>query len=82
MTAQTIAQGIGHRFLSAGDVTIPSADAYPRTLAEEGKVIASFLARRELVRQRLSQQFRLGKTMAETVGKRLCGHAYSAEDPL
>ncbi|WP_373322769.1 glycine--tRNA ligase subunit beta [Vogesella indigofera] len=44
----------GHRFLSAGDVTIPSADAYPRTLAEEGKVIASFLARRELVRQRLS----------------------------
>ncbi|WP_370687887.1 glycine--tRNA ligase subunit beta [Vogesella sp. AC12] len=44
----------GHRFLSAGEVTIPSADAYPRTLAEEGKVIASFLARRELVRQRLS----------------------------
>ncbi|WP_373321756.1 glycine--tRNA ligase subunit beta [Vogesella indigofera] len=44
----------GHRFLSAGDVSIPSADAYPRTLAEEGKVIASFLARRELVRQRLS----------------------------
>ncbi|WP_373322461.1 glycine--tRNA ligase subunit beta [Vogesella indigofera] len=44
----------GHRFLSAGEVSIPSADAYPRTLAEEGKVIASFLARRELVRQRLS----------------------------
>ncbi|MDC7696200.1 glycine--tRNA ligase subunit beta [Vogesella sp. LYT24W] len=44
----------GHRFLSTGEVSIPSADAYPRTLAEEGKVIASFLARRELVRQRLS----------------------------
>ncbi|GHD78126.1 glycine--tRNA ligase beta subunit [Vogesella fluminis] len=44
----------GHRFLSTGEVSIPSADAYPRTLAEEGKVIASFLARRELIRQRLS----------------------------
>lgn len=55
----------GHRFLSAGDVSIPSADAYPRTLAEEGKVIASFLARRELVRQRLSHAAaRLNATIA------------------
>ncbi|WP_373295285.1 glycine--tRNA ligase subunit beta [Vogesella alkaliphila] len=55
----------GHRFLSAGEVSIPSADAYPRTLAEEGKVIASFLARRELVRQRLSHAAaRLNATIA------------------
>ena len=36
----------GHRFLSRGDITITSADAYAPTLEAEGKVIPSFAARR------------------------------------
>ncbi len=55
----------GHRFLSAGDVTVANADAYARTLAEEGKVIASFTARRELIRHKLSEAAaRLNATIA------------------
>ena len=36
----------GHRFLSRGEVTIASADAYAPTLEAEGKVVPSFAARR------------------------------------
>lgn len=55
----------GHRFLSAGDVTVANADAYARTLAEEGKVIASFTARRELIRHKLTEAAtRLNATIA------------------
>jgi glycyl-tRNA synthetase beta chain len=36
----------GHRFLSLGERTIASADAYESTLEAEGKVIPSFAARR------------------------------------
>jgi glycyl-tRNA synthetase beta chain len=55
----------GHRFLSAGDVTVANADAYARTLAEEGKVIASFTARRELIRHKLAEAAaRLNATIA------------------
>lgn len=55
----------GHRFLSAGDVTVANADAYARTLAEEGKVVASFTARRELIRHKLAEAAaRLNATIA------------------
>ena len=55
----------GHRFLSAGDATVANADAYARTLAEEGKVIASFTARRELIRHKLAEAAaRLNATIA------------------
>ncbi len=36
----------GHRFLSRGEVTIATADAYAPTLEAEGKVVPSFAARR------------------------------------
>ncbi|RXZ45026.1 glycine--tRNA ligase subunit beta [Crenobacter cavernae] len=55
----------GHRFLSAGDVSIPDADSYARTLFEEGKVVASFDARSKLVRTRLEDHAKkLGATIA------------------
>lgn len=55
----------GHRFLSEGDVTIANADAYARTLAEQGKVIASFTARRELIGHKLAEAAaKLGATIA------------------
>ncbi|TCP15507.1 glycyl-tRNA synthetase beta chain [Crenobacter luteus] len=55
----------GHRFLSAGPVSIPDADAYARTLFEEGKVVASFEARAKLTRSRLEDHARkLGATIA------------------
>ncbi|HYD77348.1 glycine--tRNA ligase subunit beta [Ramlibacter sp.] len=42
----------GHRFESAGAVTVPDADSYARVLQEQGAVIASFEERRaEIARQ-------------------------------
>jgi glycyl-tRNA synthetase beta chain len=43
----------GHRFLSTGPVKIERADDYARVLFEQGKVVASFTARHELIRHRL-----------------------------
>jgi glycyl-tRNA synthetase beta chain len=43
----------GHRFLSSGAVKIEHAEDYARVLFEQGKVVASFDARRELIRHRL-----------------------------
>ncbi|MDR1310672.1 MAG: glycine--tRNA ligase subunit beta [Burkholderiaceae bacterium] len=40
----------GHRFLSRDDIVIPSADTYEITLETEGKVIASFPARKDRIR--------------------------------
>ncbi|MCD4499479.1 glycine--tRNA ligase subunit beta [Chromobacterium vaccinii] len=55
----------GHRFLSQGDVTIANADAYARAMHEQGKVIASFDARRELIRHKLAEAAaKLGATIA------------------
>jgi glycyl-tRNA synthetase beta chain len=45
----------GHRFLSSGDVMVEKADDYARVLFEQGKVLASFNARRELIRKRLAE---------------------------
>ncbi|MEO2215796.1 glycine--tRNA ligase subunit beta [Chromobacterium vaccinii] len=55
----------GHRFLSQGDVAIANADAYARAMHEQGKVIASFDARRELIRHKLAEAAaKLGATIA------------------
>nr|WP_199065343.1 glycine--tRNA ligase subunit beta [Chromobacterium sp. ASV5] len=55
----------GHRFLSQGDVVIAEADAYARALHDEGKVVASFEARRELIGHKLAEAAaRLGATIA------------------
>ncbi|WP_434628800.1 glycine--tRNA ligase subunit beta [Chromobacterium sp. CV08] len=55
----------GHRFLSQGEVVIAGADGYARAMHEEGKVIASFDARRELIRHKLAEAAaRLGATIA------------------
>ncbi|AXE36560.1 glycine--tRNA ligase subunit beta [Chromobacterium phragmitis] len=55
----------GHRFLSQGEVSIANADAYARAMHEQGKVIASFDARRELIRHKLAEAAaKLGATIA------------------
>lgn len=46
----------GHRFLSKGEISIPSAEQYARTLHDQGRVIASFEARRELIRHKLQER--------------------------
>ncbi|PSB91716.1 glycine--tRNA ligase subunit beta [Candidatus Pandoraea novymonadis] len=43
----------GHRFLSSGEVIIAHADDYADTLLTEGKIIANFMCRRELIRTQL-----------------------------
>lgn len=46
---------LGHRFLCSGPVSIPDADSYARVMFERGRVVASFVARRELIQQRLTE---------------------------
>jgi glycyl-tRNA synthetase beta chain len=43
----------GHRFMSVGVIDIPRADDYEAILEKEGRVIASFDKRREMIRQQL-----------------------------
>lgn len=43
----------GHRFLSAGSISIPHADHYASALAEQGKVIANVAERKEKIRSAL-----------------------------
>ncbi|MDR2690160.1 MAG: glycine--tRNA ligase subunit beta [Azoarcus sp.] len=43
----------GHRFMSAGDIELASADAYESTLRDAGKVIADFRARRDDIERQL-----------------------------
>ena len=43
----------GHRFLSPGRITLADADSYAATLAEQGKVIASFSERKQKIRKDL-----------------------------
>jgi glycyl-tRNA synthetase beta chain len=50
----------GHRFLGSGVVTIPRARDYAEVLAEQGKVIAGFGQRKELVRRGLSEACKAG----------------------
>jgi len=46
----------GHRFHSSDNIAINSADSYESQLEQEGKVIASFERRRELVEQGTKEQ--------------------------
>ncbi|NMM37094.1 MAG: glycine--tRNA ligase subunit beta [Glaciimonas sp.] len=47
------AQTLGHRFLTAGEISILSADSYAATLEAQGKVIADPAARKEKIRAAL-----------------------------
>jgi glycyl-tRNA synthetase beta chain len=46
---------LGHRFMSAGPITVTSADSYEAQLRDEGKVVASFAGRRRLIAEQLRQ---------------------------
>ena len=45
----------GHRFLSAGELILKTASEYARVLQDEGRVIASFAARRALIGEKLKE---------------------------
>ena len=59
---------MGHRFHSTGPITISAPSAYLETLEQEGRVIADFGARRELVRKG-----------AESCAKEANGHVVNGE---
>lgn len=46
---------LGHRFLSSGELILNTASEYPRKLHDEGRVIASFAARRALIGEKLKE---------------------------
>jgi glycyl-tRNA synthetase beta chain len=57
---------LGHRFMSEGPITLREADAYAGQLSGEGRVIASFDARRdEIARQLDAHAKRLGATLGD-----------------
>ncbi|AYD63141.1 glycine--tRNA ligase subunit beta [Achromobacter sp. B7] len=57
---------LGHRFMSAGPVSFVDADSYAATLAEKGRVVASFEGRRdEIQRQLLDHAGRLSATLGD-----------------
>lgn len=57
---------LGHRFMSTGPVSFANADAYAATLAEKGRVVASFEGRRdEIQRQLLDHAGRLSATLGD-----------------
>lgn len=57
---------LGHRFMSNGPVTVADADSYAATLAEKGRVVASFEGRRdEIQRQLLDHANRLSATLGD-----------------
>jgi len=43
----------GHRFMSSGEIDLPNADSYEDLLEKEGRVIADFARRREIIRGQL-----------------------------
>ncbi len=45
----------GHRFLSQGELTIANAAGYARQMYEDGKVVASFAARKALISEKLQE---------------------------
>jgi glycyl-tRNA synthetase beta chain len=57
----------GHRFLSSGEVTLSSATHYETQLAEEGRVIVDFAARRAEIEKQLGAEARnRGATLNDT----------------
>ncbi len=71
MGIKTGASTRGHRFHANSAITIPAAADYEKLLREQGKVIASLSARRNLVRQQVTEQ-----------GQQLGGQAVIDEDLL
>ncbi|MDA0224741.1 MAG: glycine--tRNA ligase subunit beta [Proteobacteria bacterium] len=56
----------GHRFLGTGEITLARADAYAQTLAEDGRVIADFAARRaDIEGQLLAEAKRRNASLGE-----------------
>ena len=56
----------GHRFMSRGDITIASADAYEPTLLAEGKVIPDFAERRaDIEKQLVTEAGRQGAALGD-----------------
>lgn len=49
---------LGHRFLSRGEITLPSADAYASTLENQGKVMASYAQRKANIAAQLDAKAR------------------------
>ncbi|MCS3509132.1 glycine--tRNA ligase subunit beta [Achromobacter sp. JUb104] len=57
---------LGHRFMCAGPVSFTDADSYAATLAEKGRVVASFEGRRDdIQRQLLDHAGRLSATLGD-----------------
>lgn len=57
---------LGHRYMSNGAIAIADADAYAATLADKGRVVASFQGRRdEIQRQLLDHAGRLSATLGD-----------------
>lgn len=48
-------QTCGHRFHSVGEITISSPQSYAQTLLEQGRVIADFEQRKEIIRARANE---------------------------
>jgi len=60
----------GHRFLSTGTLTIRNAKDYDKLLKQQGKVIASFETRRELIARALdAAAHKAGKGVSWDLGK-------------
>ena len=56
----------GHRFMSEGPLTLAHANDYATTLADKGRVIASFEARRDAIRLQLDQSAKkLGASLGD-----------------
>ncbi len=47
---------LGHRFMAGHSITVASPDTYEKQLHDDGKVIASFTARRALISRQLQSQ--------------------------
>ena len=47
---------LGHRFLSQGEIVLTDAESYENTLAEQGRVMVGFGARRDWIRQQLQEK--------------------------
>ncbi len=57
---------LGHRFMSSGAISFANADVYAATLADKGRVVASFEGRRdEIQRQLLDHAGRLSATLGD-----------------
>jgi glycyl-tRNA synthetase beta chain len=52
LTSRTVTRG--HRFLSSGELVLTCADSYAETLNEQGKVVANFSQRRDIIREQLA----------------------------